>query len=146
MRIAPDDDPAPGEGHLFEISVRLRGRYQTASGEYGDADYWHEEPMVVQVRAWDLPAALRRAAELPLNDWFPEEEPEPRPWIYLRGTVPRLGLLPLNPEMGTDVGDAWIVESVNRIARWDGYGWHMLDEPETKEETDAGTTAGTDGR
>lgn len=57
------DDPR----HHFEITVRLR--------EDG-VEFWEESSLLPQtVRAWNLPDALKEAAQLPLHKWFePDDE------------------------------------------------------------------------
>jgi hypothetical protein len=66
--------PPPGEGHEFQVSVTSRG-YSSVVGVPGSGrlDDWVSEPVTVTVRAWDLPAALRLAAEVSLGDWFEDD-------------------------------------------------------------------------
>lgn len=61
----------PDEGHRFEITVRTQGSYGVV-GEphHRDSDVVDEQPIRLTVRAWDLPAALRKAAEAPLSTWL----------------------------------------------------------------------------
>lgn len=66
------------EGHLFEISMRSWSVF-TYMGSEEDVPHrtqadWTLPPHPVFVRAWDLPAALRKAAELPLDAWFDRED------------------------------------------------------------------------
>lgn len=72
-------EDGPEQGHTFQLVVSSRGSYGVV-GEQGhtDADYF-SDPWVIEVRAWSLPAALRKAAELPLSAWklpIGEEETE----------------------------------------------------------------------
>lgn len=63
------DDDSPEMGHTFHIEVASRGSYAVV-GEPGHTDADHfGPPMTLDVRAWDLPAALRKAAAVPLNEW-----------------------------------------------------------------------------
>jgi hypothetical protein len=91
----------PEDGHTFRIKVNSRmasgimGPGDKAPHDYTDADWWGPEEWTLEVRAWNLPDALRAAAEQPLTEWVrpngkklgdpeePEEEPEP--------TCPRCG-------------------------------------------------------
>jgi hypothetical protein len=50
-------------GHHFEISVRMRG----------EGTDWTTELVTQEVRAYSLNEALRRAGELPLSAWLPED-------------------------------------------------------------------------
>lgn len=66
--------PDASEGHTFFITVTSRGSYAVV-GEPGHTDADHfGPPMTVDVRAWDLPTALRKAAAVPLNEWGFEED------------------------------------------------------------------------
>jgi len=64
----------PEDGHTWVItgasrmSSGIMGPEDAAPHDYQDADWWGE-PFSIQVRAWDLPAALRLAAEQPLAAW-----------------------------------------------------------------------------
>lgn len=67
------DDPE--HGHTFRIEVRSRGSYgvvgvegHTDSGDFGP-------PFTVDVRAWNLPDALRTAAALFPAMWHLDDEP-----------------------------------------------------------------------
>ena len=63
----------PNDGHTFEISVRLRGSYGVV-GEPDSTDAEDFSPLkTVEVRAWNLREAFRKAADLPLADFFPPE-------------------------------------------------------------------------
>lgn len=56
-----------GEGHLFMISVLLQGH---------GANWVHDTPMTLNVRAWSLHEAMRTAAEVPLAEWGGMEDDE----------------------------------------------------------------------
>jgi hypothetical protein len=60
----------PEDGHTFRIRVESR-MSSSVQGEEGhtDADWFDEHGTGVEVRAWDLPAALRKAAALPFAVW-----------------------------------------------------------------------------
>lgn len=64
------------DGHTFRISVETRGSFGVV-GEphHTDAEWWGA-PFVREMRAWDLPQALRVAATLPLSSWA-VEDPSP---------------------------------------------------------------------
>jgi hypothetical protein len=72
-RADPSRVPADG-GHTFRLNVECRG----SSAVVGD-EHHHDEsgfsmlPSSVEVRAWNLADALKRASGLPLSAWFPEE-------------------------------------------------------------------------
>lgn len=59
----------PEEGHTFrfEVSSRMSSRV-IGDPEHHDAD-WFGPPHVLHVRAWSLPAAAHKAAELPFAAW-----------------------------------------------------------------------------
>lgn len=60
-------------GHTFRFSVALRGStIVTGDAHHRDAEDFELIPNAVEVRAWDLPAALAIAAALPLAVWYPE--------------------------------------------------------------------------
>ncbi len=67
----------PDAGHLFRISVTGTMSFRVV-GEphHADAD-WESEPWTVEVRAWSLPEAMRKAAELPLTAWGGHQLGEP---------------------------------------------------------------------
>jgi hypothetical protein len=70
------DELDPNDGHAWRIAISDRGSYGIAGredeGHHFSGRYSPESTVVVQ--AWNLPDALRKAAELPLAAWFPEEE------------------------------------------------------------------------
>ena len=65
----------PDAGHTFRITVEIRGSSKFR-GETHHRDDPHFDPMPnqVTVRAWSLREALEKAALLPLDDWFEENE------------------------------------------------------------------------
>lgn len=65
---------APDTGHLWRLiafskmSSKVVGEeHNTDSGSFGP-------PLVAEVRAFDLPTALRKAATLPLREWIHPDE------------------------------------------------------------------------
>lgn len=56
-------------GHLWRV-VALSKMSSSVVGDehHTDSDYFGP-PLIAEVRAWDLPAALRKAAHLPLREW-----------------------------------------------------------------------------
>ena len=69
----------PDRGHTFRLSVTSRMSSKVVGDEHHtDAD-WFSPPIVAEVRAWDLPAALRFAAGFGLTDWEHIEAPEDLP-------------------------------------------------------------------
>jgi hypothetical protein len=59
----------PQDGHTFRIEMTSRGSSRTVGDPtYTDNDWW-SDPWHVEVRAWNLTDALRKAAELPLVLW-----------------------------------------------------------------------------
>lgn len=61
----------PESGHTFRISVDSRGSYAVVGVEgHTDSEDFMGPPMTVEVRAWNLPDAVRRAANLPVSVWF----------------------------------------------------------------------------
>ena len=58
----------PNDGHTFEIHVCARGSYAAPGQPHQDAGFFGD-PAAVRVRAWDLRAALLKAAETPLVAW-----------------------------------------------------------------------------
>lgn len=60
-----------GEPHLFHFSVTVQG----------PLDEWiGGEPFKLTVRAWNLPEACARAAEVPFPEWtMPPEDDQQRP-------------------------------------------------------------------
>ena len=63
------DDQGPEHGHTFHLVVATRLAYgmEGVPGKQ-DADWW-SEPWTLEVRAWDLAAACRKAGEMPLTRW-----------------------------------------------------------------------------
>jgi hypothetical protein len=73
----PDAAGGPDDGHTFVISVRSRGSYKVVGeAHHHDADWMNERPLTLTVRAWSLPAAMRAAALVGLNDWEGWGEPD----------------------------------------------------------------------
>lgn len=61
------------EGHLFRFLVQSQGRYSvTGVPGYHDSAEWGE-PWSIEVRAWDLKSAARKAAERGMIGW--DQEP-----------------------------------------------------------------------
>jgi hypothetical protein len=57
-------------GHQFHFQVCLQPSYRVGDGPYQDAPEPEEyEPFTLTVRAWNLAAACRKAAETPLAKW-----------------------------------------------------------------------------
>jgi hypothetical protein len=57
-------------GHQFHFQVMVQGAYRDGDGYYRDgAEPVEYEPFTLTVRAWNLQAACRRAAETPLAGW-----------------------------------------------------------------------------
>lgn len=57
-------------GHQFHFQAMIQGAHRGADGLYHDEEEPVEyEPFTLTVRAWDLQAACRRAAERPLTEW-----------------------------------------------------------------------------
>jgi hypothetical protein len=57
-------------GHQFHFQVCVQGAYRGTDGLYHDsAEPVEYHPFTLTVRAWDLAAACRRAAETPLAEW-----------------------------------------------------------------------------
>lgn len=66
-------DLGPDSGHTFRVSVESRGSYAVVGVEgHHDADDFMGPVMTVEVRAWNLPDALRRACNYPLPSWWAE--------------------------------------------------------------------------
>jgi hypothetical protein len=75
-----DDGPVggPEDGHTFEISYRSRGSYRVVGDEqHHDAPGYSGPTHRVEVRAWNLRDALRRAAELPFDELMGEQAEVP---------------------------------------------------------------------
>lgn len=69
-------DLGPESGHTFRVSVECRGSSSVVGVEgHTDAEDFEPLPRAVEVRAWNLTDALSRAANRPLSDWFPDEDP-----------------------------------------------------------------------
>lgn len=67
----------PEDGHTFRFSMTSRGSYGVVGQEgHTDAEWFTEEPWTLEVRAWNLTDALRKAAELPMSAWTMPAEPE----------------------------------------------------------------------
>lgn len=65
----------PADGHTFRFAVTSRGSYRVEDGPHFDAD-WGDPEWTLEVRAWSLNKALRKAAELPLTAWTMSSEIE----------------------------------------------------------------------
>jgi hypothetical protein len=62
-------------GHQFHFQVLVQGAHRGADGLYHDeVEPVEYEPFMLTVRAWNLAAACRRAAETPLGKWTPFRE------------------------------------------------------------------------
>jgi hypothetical protein len=60
---------SPEDGHLWQFEVRGRPSFGDAEGKHHDAD-WVGNPWKLEVRAWSLPEACEKAAQVPLPDWI----------------------------------------------------------------------------
>jgi len=70
------DPGGPEHGHLFHLSVTHRGTHRVVGDPiYHEADWW-SEPWTLDVRAWSLPEAIRKAALHEFSDWTPPPELE----------------------------------------------------------------------
>lgn len=70
----PSPDDGPDDGHTFRFTVTSRGSYAVLGDPHrSDADHFGHEPWTLDVRAFDLSTALRRAAEAPLLAWVKPE-------------------------------------------------------------------------
>jgi len=59
----------PEAGHRFHFTMTSQGSYSVVGVEgHTDSDML-SEPWTVTVRAWNLPDALRKAADLSLDAW-----------------------------------------------------------------------------
>lgn len=69
-------------GHQFHFQVMIQGAHRNTEGLYVDAPEPEEyDPFTLTVRAWNLQAACRKAAETPLAKWKHDgEEMGARPW------------------------------------------------------------------
>ena len=62
-------------GHQFHFQVMVQRAYRGEDGLYHDEEEPVEyEPFTLTVRAWNLAAACRKAAETPLPQWKPFAE------------------------------------------------------------------------
>lgn len=66
-------DEGPDAGHRFYITVMIGASYRVGDGPHEDSPSEPDVLPPVTVRAWNLPAALRKASELPLQAWCDEE-------------------------------------------------------------------------
>jgi hypothetical protein len=67
------DREGPDDGHTFRLEAHSRGSYGVVGQEgHTDADWLGEPPLTVEVRAWNLKDALRKALGLSLADWSRE--------------------------------------------------------------------------
>lgn len=65
----------PADGHTWRIAVSERASTKVVSEDgHRDAERFTQLHNWVEVRAWDLSEALVRAAGLPLDSWFDEED------------------------------------------------------------------------
>ena len=70
-------EEGPDHGHTFRLTARSRGSYTVAGDpRHTDAPDFGPPMLAVEVRAWSLPQALRKAAELPLSAWVPDDAHE----------------------------------------------------------------------
>lgn len=68
-------DLGPESGHTFRVSVISRGSYAVAGIEgHTDAEEFMGPAMTLDVRAWNLPDALRRVSHRPLAAWFAADD------------------------------------------------------------------------
>lgn len=68
-------------GHTFRLVVTSRMSSMVVGDEHhSDAPEFGSTELVLKVRAWDLPSALRAAAERPLSDWTHAVEPRAGRW------------------------------------------------------------------
>jgi len=71
------EDPVEVEadaGHTWRIAVELRGSSSVVGDEHHRDAPTFDRLEVVEVRAWNLRAALAAAAALPLSAYFPEDD------------------------------------------------------------------------
>ena len=72
------DTCGPEDGHTFRIRYDSRASSKVVGDpEYTDAPDFMGPVHEVQVRAWDLRSALRKAAELPFGELVGTEVDEP---------------------------------------------------------------------
>lgn len=68
-------DEGPESGHTFRVSVTCRGSYGVVGVEgHTDEPEFTGPPMTVEVRAWNLSDALRRAQAVPFAVWAESAE------------------------------------------------------------------------
>lgn len=73
-QLAEKTEEGPADGHTFRIGVDVRGSFTiTGEGRHRDAGEFDSLPQYVEVRAWNLSDALRKASEIPLGEWFGNE-------------------------------------------------------------------------
>lgn len=66
---------SPEAGHTFRITVEMRSSNVVRGQRFHqDGAEFELVPNQVTVRAWNLSDALEKAAKLPLDDWFEEDE------------------------------------------------------------------------
>lgn len=76
VRVRPIHVHEADEGHTFEFTVRLRGSSKVTGEEHHEDAPQFDTLEVQTVRAWSLPAAIKKLQELPLGAWFPDEDAE----------------------------------------------------------------------
>lgn len=70
-----DDSDGPDRGHTFRVGVEIRGSSRVGDEPHRDASTFQPLSRPVEVRAWNLRAALQSAALLSLSAWsIPDEE------------------------------------------------------------------------
>lgn len=68
-------DEGPESGHTFRVSVTARSSFGVVGGEgHADAEDFTGPPWTVDVRAWNLADALRRASVVPFAVWAESAE------------------------------------------------------------------------
>lgn len=65
----PEQVMGPDDGHTFRLTVSSRGSYSVVGDEHPTDALDFGTPWAMDVRAWNLPAALAKAAEKPLDAW-----------------------------------------------------------------------------
>ena len=64
----PAAEESPEEGHTFRFSIDIRSSSKVVGDpEYHDAEDFYGVPLVFEVRAWSMDAALRKALDLPFE-------------------------------------------------------------------------------
>lgn len=67
--------PGPDDGHLFRLSMDLRGSSMVVGDEHHTDDpNWSPDPWTIEVRAWSLREAIAKIHALPLCAWTTGEE------------------------------------------------------------------------